>query len=121
MKTASHYRAVRLGVSGAIGQNVSLVVQSRCTIRSVGPTTPHILQMDPIFCNAQALPLDCDKSLGTRIWGNDPFNNNVSSQRYDLSPVTSGQLHSSHATIMAWGQLQEVGEHTLGHQIRLRV
>ena len=44
-----------------------------------------------------------------------------SSQRYHLSPVISGQLHSSHATIMAWGQLQEVGKHTLVDQTRLCV
>ena len=41
-----------------------------------------------------------------------------SSQRYHLSPVISGQLHFSHATIVAWGQLQEVGKHTLVDQIR---
>ena len=44
-----------------------------------------------------------------------------SSQRYHLSPVTSGQLHSSHAIIMAWGQLQEVAKHTLVDRIRLCV
>ena len=38
-----------------------------------------------------------------------------------LSPVTSGQLHSSHATIMVWSQLQNTGEHTLVDQIGLCV
>ena len=28
-----------------------------------------------------------------------------------MSPVTSSQLHSSHATIMAWSQIQEIGEY----------
>ena len=39
-----------------------------------------------------------------------------SSKRYHLSPLTSGQLHSLHATIMARSQRQENGEQKLVDQ-----
>ena len=62
----------------------------------------------------------CPSAFGKR-YQNDYIAAGATGYEAQASDTTSGQQHCSYATIMAWGQLQEVAEHTLVDQSSLCV